>query len=164
MILDRDGVLNRRPPRGQYVRDVGEFEWLPGSLEALRAFHEAGYRVIVASNQAGVARGHLTVETLEAIHDAHAGAGRGGWRIHRRDLLLSPRLGCRVRVPQAEARAAVSGAAGFLTGPDPNVVPWRRRARPTGGGGGRRRPACLVTAGQPLLVHARHLLTCAITR
>src|SRR4030095_14415861 len=31
VILDRDGVLNRRAPRGQYVRDVSEFEWLPGS-------------------------------------------------------------------------------------------------------------------------------------
>src|SRR5581483_574881 len=70
VILDRDGVLNRRPPAGSYVRGVAEFKWLPGALEALRLFRDAGYNVIVASNQAGIARGQVSVETLEAIHAA----------------------------------------------------------------------------------------------
>lgn len=68
VILDRDGVLNKRPPRAQYVRSWSDWEWLPGALEALRSFREAGYRVIVVSNQAGISRGELTAEGVEAIH------------------------------------------------------------------------------------------------
>jgi D-glycero-D-manno-heptose 1,7-bisphosphate phosphatase len=68
VILDRDGVLNRRPPKAEYVRRPEEFEWLPGSLEALKLFHDAGYRVIVVSNQAGIARGAMSEGDLAAVH------------------------------------------------------------------------------------------------
>jgi D-glycero-D-manno-heptose 1,7-bisphosphate phosphatase len=68
IILDRDGVLNRKPPRAEYVRTWQEFEWLPGAKQALRLLKEAGYRVIVVSNQAGVARGAMTEEDLLDIH------------------------------------------------------------------------------------------------
>lgn len=81
VILDRDGVLNRRPPRASYVRNRQEFEWLPGALEALRMLHEAGYRVVVVSNQAGIARGALAEADLGEIHDAmkaEAAAAGGG--------------------------------------------------------------------------------------
>ena len=60
ILLDRDGVVNRRPPKGEYVRNSQEFSWLPGALEALRLLKHAGYRVMVISNQAGVARGAMT--------------------------------------------------------------------------------------------------------
>jgi histidinol-phosphate phosphatase family protein len=69
VILDRDGVLNKRPPKAQYVRSEGEFEWLPGAKEALRLFSEAGYLLIVVSNQAGVARGAMTEADLARIHE-----------------------------------------------------------------------------------------------
>jgi histidinol-phosphate phosphatase family protein len=69
VILDRDGVLNRRPPRAEYVTSPSDFEWLPGSLEALRVLKDAGYTVIVVSNQAGVARGAMTLADLEAVHE-----------------------------------------------------------------------------------------------
>lgn len=69
VILDRDGVLNRRRPRAEYVRSWSDWEWLPGTREALRLFKEAGYRVLVISNQAGVARGQLTEAALGAIHE-----------------------------------------------------------------------------------------------
>jgi D-glycero-D-manno-heptose 1,7-bisphosphate phosphatase len=68
VILDRDGTLNRRPPRAQYVTRPDEFEWLPGSLEALRLLEGNGYRVVVVSNQAGIGRGAMTESDLEAIH------------------------------------------------------------------------------------------------
>ncbi len=42
VILDRDGVLNQRPPQAEYVRTWREFEWLPGSLEALRLVPRGG--------------------------------------------------------------------------------------------------------------------------
>ncbi len=80
VILDRDGVLNRRPPRAQYVRTWEEFHWLPGALDALRMLHAAGYRVVVVSNQAGVGRGAMSAADLAAIHDnmvAEAAAAGG---------------------------------------------------------------------------------------
>jgi histidinol-phosphate phosphatase family protein len=69
VILDRDGVLNRRPPKANYVRSPDEFEWLPGAKAALRLFTEAGYQVIVVSNQAGIARGAMTEADLIRIHE-----------------------------------------------------------------------------------------------
>jgi len=68
VILDRDGVLNKKPPRAQYVRSWDEWEWLPGAREALGVFAASGYRVIVVSNQAGIARGAMTEEALTTIH------------------------------------------------------------------------------------------------
>jgi histidinol-phosphate phosphatase family protein len=68
VIVDRDGVLNRKPPRAQYVRTWNEFEWLPGALRALQLLHASGYRVVVVSNQAGIARGAMTEADLAAVH------------------------------------------------------------------------------------------------
>lgn len=54
-ILDRDGVINF--DRG-YVHLIEDFEFIPRVLEACRLFHEAGYRLVVITNQAGIARGY----------------------------------------------------------------------------------------------------------
>lgn len=69
VVLDRDGVLNKRPAKAQYVRSWNEFEWLPGAKEALRLLKENGYRVIVVSNQAGIGRGYMTEDDLLRIHE-----------------------------------------------------------------------------------------------
>ena len=81
VILDRDGVLNERPPRAAYVLRPGDVRWLPGAQEALKLFAEAGWQVIVVSNQAGVARGALTAADVDAVNDrirmdAEAAGGR----------------------------------------------------------------------------------------
>lgn len=68
VMLDRDGVLNWRPARAEYIRSWQEFKWLPGSKHALSLLNAAGYRVIVVSNQAGVARGAMTGNDLQLIH------------------------------------------------------------------------------------------------
>jgi D-glycero-D-manno-heptose 1,7-bisphosphate phosphatase len=82
VILDRDGTLNHRPPKAQYVTRPEQLEWLPGSLEALRALREAGYAVAVVSNQAGIGRGAMTEGDLEAIHARmRADVERAGGRI-----------------------------------------------------------------------------------
>jgi histidinol-phosphate phosphatase family protein len=84
VILDRDGVLNRRPPRAQYVRRPEEFEWLPGAREALALLKESGYTVIVVSNQAGVARGVMSAVDLEAVHERmRAEAAESGGSVDR---------------------------------------------------------------------------------
>jgi len=69
VIVDRDGVLNTKPPRAEYVRSWNEWEWRPGAKEALRRFTESGYLVIVVSNQAGIARGVMTEADLARIHE-----------------------------------------------------------------------------------------------
>jgi D-glycero-D-manno-heptose 1,7-bisphosphate phosphatase len=66
--LDRDGVLNRKMPEGEYVTTPDEFELLPGAIRGLQLLAAAGYRLIVVTNQRGVARGKLTLDHLSAIH------------------------------------------------------------------------------------------------
>ncbi|MBO9480355.1 D-glycero-beta-D-manno-heptose 1,7-bisphosphate 7-phosphatase [Salinisphaera sp. G21_0] len=67
VILDRDGVINE--DSDQYIRS--EHEWLPipGSIEAIARLSSAGYRVFVATNQSGLARGYFTGKALNAMHD-----------------------------------------------------------------------------------------------
>ncbi len=84
VILDRDGVLNRRPARAEYVRTWEEFSWLPGAKEALALFASAGFRVIVVTNQPGVSRGAMTETALHDIHERmRAEAAAAGGRIDR---------------------------------------------------------------------------------
>jgi D-glycero-D-manno-heptose 1,7-bisphosphate phosphatase len=66
VILDRDGVINVDSP--DYIKSPEEWHPVPGSLEAIARLHRFGYRVYVATNQAGIARGKLTRSALQAIH------------------------------------------------------------------------------------------------
>jgi D-glycero-D-manno-heptose 1,7-bisphosphate phosphatase len=68
VILDRDGVLNIKAPRACYVTRPEQFAWVEGSLEAVRLLKEAGWLVLVVSNQAGIARGAMTQADLETVH------------------------------------------------------------------------------------------------
>jgi D-glycero-D-manno-heptose 1,7-bisphosphate phosphatase len=68
VFLDRDGVINRKPPDGDYVKSWEEFEFLPKAPEALRLLKEAGMRIIIITNQRGIARGLMTERDLEEIH------------------------------------------------------------------------------------------------
>jgi D-glycero-D-manno-heptose 1,7-bisphosphate phosphatase len=68
VILDRDGVLNRRMPRARYVRQWSDWEWLPGALESLGRLGRAGRRIVVITNQAGIARGEMSEDDLADIH------------------------------------------------------------------------------------------------
>jgi histidinol-phosphate phosphatase family protein len=67
IILDRDGTLNERPARGEYVTRPEDFRWLSGAREALRLLADAGYRIVIVSNQAGIARGAMTEADLDAV-------------------------------------------------------------------------------------------------
>lgn len=67
LLLDRDGVINRLRP-GDYVKTAGEFEWLPGALEALRLASEKFRHIFIVTNQRGVGRGVMSREALDGIH------------------------------------------------------------------------------------------------
>lgn len=66
VILDRDGVINYDSE--QHIRSPSEWHAIPGSLEAIARLNRAGYRVLVATNQSGLARGLLTIKDMSAIH------------------------------------------------------------------------------------------------
>jgi histidinol-phosphate phosphatase family protein len=79
VFLDRDGTLNVKAPEGEYVTSWEQFEFLPGALEAVRLLSEHGARLIVVTNQRGIALGRMTEADLADIHrrmlDALAAAG-----------------------------------------------------------------------------------------
>lgn len=64
-LLDRDGTINVDTG---YVGDPQKLVLLPGAAEAIRLMNDAGYQVIVISNQSGVARGYFGIEDVEAVN------------------------------------------------------------------------------------------------
>ena len=66
IILDRDGVINY--DSDEYIKSPDEWIPIPGSLEAIARLNRAGYQVVVASNQSGLARGFFDLDTLDRIH------------------------------------------------------------------------------------------------
>lgn len=73
VILDRDGVINQ--DSDDFIKSPDEWIPIPGSLEAIARLNQADYRVVVATNQSGIARGKFNIMTLNAIHQKmHAAA------------------------------------------------------------------------------------------
>lgn len=68
LFLDRDGTINVRPSKACYVEKEEDFIWLDGAKQAIGNLKEQGYRIILVSNQPGIARGKLTVDMLNRIH------------------------------------------------------------------------------------------------
>lgn len=66
LILDRDGVINE--DSDAYIKNPDEWLPVPGSLKAIARANRAGYRVIVVTNQSGLARGLFDIDALNAIH------------------------------------------------------------------------------------------------
>jgi len=67
VFLDRDGVINKKAPEGDYIKSWGEFEFLPGAKKAIRKLNENGFLVIVVSNQRGIAKGIMSESALKEI-------------------------------------------------------------------------------------------------
>lgn len=68
VFLDRDGTINKRAPKACYIETPEQFVWLEGAKAAIKMLKESGYRVILVSNQPGIARGNLTEDVLAQIH------------------------------------------------------------------------------------------------
>jgi D-glycero-D-manno-heptose 1,7-bisphosphate phosphatase len=80
VILDRDGVINH--DSDAYIKSPEEWRPLPGSLEAIALLTQAGWHVVVATNQSGVARGLYDMGTLNAINaKMHKAVNQAGGRI-----------------------------------------------------------------------------------
>jgi D-glycero-D-manno-heptose 1,7-bisphosphate phosphatase len=78
VILDRDGTINHDSDK--YIKSPAEWRPIEGSLEAIARLTHAGYRIVVATNQSGIARGMFDTSTLIAIHETlqRAAAQMGG--------------------------------------------------------------------------------------
>lgn len=153
-LLDRDGVIN--VDHG-YVHRWEQFEFVAGSVDAMRRLHRAGWPVVVVTNQSGIGRGHYTegdFHALDARMRAHlAGAGAPVAGVfhcpHRPPTIgdpLDPGCACRKPLPglflQAAAALGLDLPASFAVGDKIADVVAARSA-----GVGR---AYLVRSGQPL--------------
>ena len=65
VFLDRDGTIN---VERNYLSLIDDWEWIDGSIEAIKALNTAGFLIIVVSNQAGIARGKYNVADVESLH------------------------------------------------------------------------------------------------
>jgi D-glycero-D-manno-heptose 1,7-bisphosphate phosphatase len=80
VILDRDGVVN--VDSDQFIKDPNEWRPIAGSLEAIARLNQAGYHVVIATNQSGIGRGLFDMATLNAIHEKmHKALAQAGGRI-----------------------------------------------------------------------------------
>ena len=78
VILDRDGTINHDSEH--HIRSLDDWRPIKGSIEAIARLTQAGYRIVVATNQSGIARGYFATRTLFEIHEAlqRAAAQAGG--------------------------------------------------------------------------------------
>lgn len=82
IILDRDGVINE--DSDEYIKSPEEFIPISGSLPAIAKLNHAGYVVVVATNQSGIARGYFDEATLQAMHEKlHSLLAAEGGKIDR---------------------------------------------------------------------------------
>ena len=169
VILDRDGVLNYEAPEGSYVREPSEFHWLPGALEGLALLRRAGVRLSVATNQAGVGRGVMSLEQLAAVHERmqREAAAQGA----ALDAVLycphAPEEQCSCRKPApglieaAVARSGIAASDSIVVGDDRRDLEAAQRAGVVAAlvrtGKGRRTEALLGNAAVPAYDDLREL-------
>ena len=108
IILDRDGVINQ--DSDAFIKSVGEWIPLPGSIEAIARLSQAGWTVAIATNQSGLARGYFSAATLEAMHQRlrELVAEQGGELGVIRHCPHGPDDGCDCRKPLAGLFRAIA--------------------------------------------------------
>lgn len=132
--LDRDGVINVDT---RHLHTIADFRWMPGMPEAIRLLNEAGYLVVVVTNQSGIGRGLYTerefAEFTRWIDErlAEAGAHVDAWYHcphHPTEATGPYRRACDCRKPapgmllRAIADLGIDPAASFLLGDKPHDV------------------------------------------
>jgi histidinol-phosphate phosphatase family protein len=68
LLIDRDGTINAKAPAGEYITNWKEFNWIPETRQALINLAKKGFKFIIITNQAGIARQMVSLEALDDIH------------------------------------------------------------------------------------------------
>jgi D-glycero-D-manno-heptose 1,7-bisphosphate phosphatase len=141
VVLDRDGVINR--DSANYIRGPEQWLALPGSLQAIRRLTEAGFQIVVATNQSGLGRGLFNHEALAAIHQRMRAevSAAGGQLAGIYFCPHHPNDGCDCRKP----------AAGLLRQIERDFA-VSLAGRPVIGDSARDLDAARAVAGRPILV------------
>jgi len=115
IVLDRDGVINRKLGPRQYVSRPEQFEYVPGAVAALRRLTDCGFRLVVATVQMGIGLGLVGRDEVDAVHDwLVSDLAVSGVRIDR--IYVCPHLdsdGCDCRKPQAGLLLRAAADLGF---------------------------------------------------
>jgi D-glycero-D-manno-heptose 1,7-bisphosphate phosphatase len=122
VFLDRDGVINQDSP--DYIKSWSEFDFISGSVEAVRDLTRSGFTIIVITNQSAIARKLISPPELEYVHSMMQAAieSKGG-KIN--DIFICPHLpsdGCDCRKPlpgliyQAQRKYDIDLAASVMIG------------------------------------------------
>jgi D-glycero-D-manno-heptose 1,7-bisphosphate phosphatase len=137
-MLDRDGVIN---VDNHYVHKIGDWEWTPGAPEAMRELRNAGYQLVIVTNQSGVGRGmHTAADYFDLMtevrsdyywhhfYNGHPGESKSfpTWTAH---CFHKPEDRCKCRKPKtglwatdiAPAYNVVKEASWFLDDKETNL-------------------------------------------
>lgn len=68
LLIDRDGTINKKPPRGEYILKKEDFEFIEDSMTTLKQLSDNGFKFIILTNQPAVSRGLITKEELDNLH------------------------------------------------------------------------------------------------
>ena len=129
IILDRDGVINQ--DSDAFVKSPDEWIALPGSLQAIARLTQAGWKVVVATNQSGLARGLFDMDTLNAIHaKMRRELAAAGGSIDA--VFLCPHGPDDNCLPQAAARHVRANRRALRRQPERRAGGGRFAARPAG--------------------------------
>lgn len=123
IFLDRDGVINCKAPPHDYIKSANEFRMLPGAGEAIHLLNVAGYKVVIVTNQRGIARGLMTMEDLNQVHQFMK-EKLLNFEAHIDDIFVCPHdIGqCHCRKPdiglflQAEKKFAINKDKSYIIG------------------------------------------------
>lgn len=69
IFLDRDGVINVKPPKAKYVKSWSDWQWMPNIFDDLKKLVDNGFNIIIISNQAGIGRKKMSELDLKKIHE-----------------------------------------------------------------------------------------------
>ena len=141
IFVDRDGVINKYPGDGDYVKSWEEFHFLPRVKPALKRLNQAGFQIFVISNQAGVSKGMYSREALDLLTENMLKAlARSGVRIsavhyctHQdkdRCACRKPETGLVDRVKAAAQKKgdAISLSESYFVGDTPRDIETGRKA------------------------------------
>lgn len=68
ILIDRDGTINKKAPKGEYVTSWDNFEFIPETYDAMKLLAGEGFKFIIITNQAGIARRKMTKTDLDSLH------------------------------------------------------------------------------------------------